>query len=196
MAEEVVLPPSTGGVRSRRARRMQRRKKQAFALQLTSLMDVLIIIVIFLLKSYGISSMGIVQSDKLELPSSKAPDSFGEGMTLVISQERITVDNDVILKFQGDAKEKKFLLPEGAVDPANPEKGILPIYDALKKKKDDFDLLASRAPNPEDAAKKWTGDILVQADKSVKYDLVRQIMFTAGLAGYKQFRLTVEKQPE
>jgi len=44
--------------------------------------------------------------------------------------------------------------------------------------------------------KKWTGDLLVQADKNVNYDLLRQIMYTAGLAGYRQFRLTVEKREE
>lgn len=52
------------------------------------------------------------------------------------------------------------------------------------------------APNPEEAMKKWTGDLLVQADKNVNYDLLRQIMYTAGLAGFKQFRLTVEKREE
>jgi hypothetical protein len=132
----------------------------------------------------------------MELPTSKAPETFGEGMNLIITQEKILIDDDVIVKFAGDSNEKKFLLPDGSMDVNAPEKGILPIYDALKKKKDDFDLLASRSPNPEEAKKKWTGDILVQADKNVNYDLVRKIMYTAGLAGYKQFRLTVEKQPE
>ena len=73
---------------------------------------------------------------------------------------------------------------------------ILPILDALKKKKEEFDNLASREPDPAEAAKKWTGDLLVQADKSASYALIRQIMYTAGMAGYKQFRLTVEKQAE
>lgn len=182
---------------SRRGGRASRRlRNRAMSLQLTSLMDVLIIIVIFLLKSYGISSMGIVQSEKLELPVSQAPEIFGEGMNLIISQEKISIDNDVVLHFKESGGAKSFLLPDGAIDASAPEKGILPIYDILKKKKDDFDLLASRSANPEEAQKKWKGDLLVQADKSVNYDLIRKVMYTAGLAGYKQFRLTVEKQAE
>ena len=47
-----------------------------------------------------------------------------------------------------------------------------------------------------EAEKKWKGDLLVQADKEVPYSLIRQVMYTAGMAGYRTFRLTVEKQAE
>jgi len=185
-------PKSSGGAR-RGSTRVRRRKPHAFGLQLTSLMDVLMIIVVFLLKSYGISSMGIAQSDKIELPVSLAPELYGEGMSLVIAKDKITLDSEVVLTFEGTPEEKKFLLPSGSVT-ASSDKGVLPLYDLLKKKKDDFDLLASRAPDPKAAATRWTGDLLVQADKDVPYDLIRRVMYTAGIAGYKQFRLTVEKQ--
>ena len=154
------------------------------------------IIVIFLLKSYGISSMGIVQADKLELPVSKANDVFGEAMALVVSKDRITLDSDVVLEFLGKPEDKKFILPPGALDTSNAALGILPLYEKLKKKKDDFSLLASRATDPKAAQAKWTGDLLVHADKAANYELIRQVMYTAGMAGYKQFRLTVEKRPE
>jgi hypothetical protein len=159
-------------------------------------MDVLMIIVVFLLKSYGLSSMSIVQEDKLELPISKSVDSFGEGMVLVIAQDQITVDSEPVLQFVGNYEEKKFELPEDAFDTSNDARGILPLYDVLKRKKEEFETLASRSENPEEAMKKWTGDILVQADKEARYELLRQVMYTAGMAGYRQFRLTVEKQPE
>lgn len=191
----IASPGGSRGARrgSKRARRL---RKRAFGLQLTSLMDVLIIIVIFLLKSYGLSSMAVVQADKLELPVSKATETFGEGIVLVVAQDKITVDEEAVLEFASKPEERKFQLPEGSFDTSNAGRGILPIYDVLKKKKDDFELLASRQPDPKEAAKKWTGDLLVQADKSVSYELIRQIMYTAGMAGYRQFRLTVEKQPE
>ena len=61
----------TMGMRSRRRNRgraRNRRSNQQIRLQLTSLMDILMIVVVFLLKSYGISSMNIVQADKMQLP--------------------------------------------------------------------------------------------------------------------------------
>lgn len=193
-----------GGGRSRRGRG-RRLKRRSFGLQITSLMDVLMIIVVFLLKSYGLSSMSIAQEDKLELPVSKATETFGEGIVLIITQNKIIIDSEPVLEFKPStvaaadgSPMPTFELPDGALDGSGNvgSRGILPIYDVLKRKKEEFDTLASRAPDPVEAAKKWTGDLLVQADKGVNYALIRHVMYTAGMAGFKQFRLTVEKQAE
>jgi len=183
---------SASGHRRGRARRL---KNRAFSLQLTSMMDVLIIIVIFLLKSYGLSIMQVPQEDKLTLPVSKSTELFGEGIVLMIAKDQILVAEEAVLQFTGDYKENKFELPEGAMD-AEGGGRILAIYDILKRKKEEFDTLASRSENPEEAMKKWTGELLVQADKEAPYEIIRRVMYTAGMAGYKQFRLTVEKQAE
>ncbi|MCO5142136.1 MAG: biopolymer transporter ExbD [Oligoflexia bacterium] len=188
--------PSPGSSASRhRKGRARRLKSRAFGLQITSLMDILMIIVVFLLKSYGLSSMNIVQTDKLELPQSKSVDTFGEGIVLIVAQDKVYVDGEEVLTFEGEAEERKFQIPEGSMDPVG-GRGILPIYDILARKKEEFDTLAARSEHPDEATKKWTGELLVQADKAVNYELLRQVMYTAGMAGYKQFRLTVEKFPE
>lgn len=176
-------------------RRRTRRRgiKKEFPLQLTSMMDVLMIIVVFLLKSYGLSSMGVTQADKLELPTSSAPETYGEGLVVIISRDKIVVDNKPVLEFVGDPEQRKFELPN---DKVGTETSIAPVFDALKAHKDNFELLASRSPNPEEALKKWTGDVFVQADKAVPYELLRKVMYTAGLVGYKRFRLTVQKIQE
>jgi biopolymer transport protein ExbD len=201
----VSLQGASGGGGRRGRGRKRRSRPNSFSLQITSLMDVLMIIVVFLLKSYGLSSMSIAQEEKLELPVSRSTEVFGEGIVLVIAQDRITIDSEPVLEFippeQQTAEGKPiptFKLPEGSMDASGNvgSRGILPVYDVLKRKKEEYDLLASRAPNPEEAAKKWTGDLMVQADKSVNYELIRHVMYTAGMAGFKQFRLTVEKQPE
>jgi biopolymer transport protein ExbD len=182
---------------ARRGSRMRRGfRRQKFTLQLTSLMDVLMIIVVFLLKSYGISSMGVVQTSNLQLPVSRAPETYGEGMALVIAKDRIMLDNEPLLQFDGDPALAKFVLPPNSIDSSSGERGILPLYDALLKKKQDYETLASRSEDPKAALQKWTGEILVQADKEVPYELVRRVMYTSGMAGYKTFRLTVEKQSE
>ena len=173
-----------------RRRRRRRALRKDFTLQLTSLMDVLMITVVFLLKSYGISSMGVNQTENMELPSSTAPELFGEGIVVVIARDKIYVDNKPVLEFLGNPDEKKYTLPN---DQQGSEMSLLPVFDALKLSKDNFELLASRAENPTEALKQWTGDVFIQADKSVPYELLRKVMYTAGLVGYKRFRLTVQK---
>lgn len=192
----LTIPSPGSSAGARRPGRQRRRRNRAFGLQLTSMMDVLVIIVIFLLKNYGLSIMQVPQQDKLELPKSKAADVYGEGITLQIARDKIMIDNEPVVTFDGNPDDRKFQLPAGAWDSQNAGHGIFAIFDALKKKKEDFDTLASRAPDPAAAAKKWTGDLLVQADKDVPYELIRNVMYTAGMAGYKQFRLTVQKQEE
>lgn len=186
------IPQPGSSASSRRRGRPRRRKARPFQLQLTSLMDILIIIVIFLLKSYGLSIMQVPQEDKLTLPKSDALEAFADGIVLMVAQDQILIDNEPVLQFAGDYAEKKFELPEGSEDPNG--RGILAVYDKLSRKKEEFDAIASRTENPEEAAKRWTGDLLVQADKEVPYEILRRIMYTAGMAGYRQFRLTVEKR--
>lgn len=172
-------------------RRIRRRRiERSFGLQLTSLMDALMIIVVFLLKSYGISAMGVQHTDNLELPYSIMKEAYGEGFVLIIAKDKIYFDNKEILQFTNPPEEKLFLLPEGT---SGSDNRILPLYDALIEKKSSHELLASRSENAAENIKKWKGDLLIQSDKSVPYQLLRKVMYTAGVAGYKRFRLTVAK---
>ena len=179
--------------RTIRNRRRRHTLKKSFGLQLTSMMDALMIIVVFLLKSYGIAAMGVIQTDNLELPASTAPETVGEGFVVIIAKDRIYVDNEVVLEFAYDpesGENSNFLLPDAQDGSAI---SILPVFDALKKKRDEFEFLASRYEDPQAALKKWSGDLMIQADKTVPYELLRKVMYTAGLVGFKRFRLTVQK---
>lgn len=175
----------------KRVRRSRIQKK--LVLQLTSLMDALIIIVVFLLKSYGISAMGVPHVEELELPLSNAPEKVGEGVVLIIAKDQIYVDNKSIMEFIGKGKEEPFKLPG---DVPGSALSIAPVFDALKEKRDNFEVLASRSEDPEKAEERWRGDIFIQADKAVPYELLRKVMYTASIVGYKRFRLTVQKQVE
>src|SRR5262245_40340365 len=108
----LTIPSPGSSASSHRRGRARRKTNKAFGLQLTSMMDVLVIIVIFLLKSYSLSLMQVPQEDKLELPRSKSVETFGEGIVLIIAQDKILIDSNTVLEFKGDYKEKKFELPD------------------------------------------------------------------------------------
>lgn len=181
-----------------RLRRKNKQRSMAFKLQLTSLMDILIILVVFLLKSYALSDMSVVREDKIEVPVTSAKAVFGEGWHLIVSREKIIFDNEEVLTFIGDPEERKFELPEEVQnDPKRQEYGLRPLYDALYKAKEDWETLKLRAGDvAKEDEKKWKGELLVQADRDAPYDLLRKVMFTAGMAGYKKFRLVLEKRAE
>src|SRR3954453_18484060 len=80
-------------------RRRGRKGKKGFELQLTSMMDVLTIIVVFLLKSYNTSLNSFTNASGLQLPSSNSEDSPRDSLQIVVTPESLTVENERILDF-------------------------------------------------------------------------------------------------
>src|SRR5689334_13167862 len=82
-----------------RGRRQRRKINKAFELQLTSMMDVLVIIVVFLLKSYNTSTNSFTTAPGLKLPISSSQDSPNDSLQVIVTPESLTVDNERILDF-------------------------------------------------------------------------------------------------
>src|ERR1700687_6228103 len=85
--------------RSIRTRRGRRRLESAFELQLTSMMDVLVIIVVFLLKSYSASLNNFTSVPGIKLPISRSEDTPFESLAVIITPEAMTFENERILEF-------------------------------------------------------------------------------------------------
>src|SRR4051812_21141227 len=119
--------------RSISARRGRRKIGSQFELQLTSMMDVLVIIVVFLLKSYAASTNSFTSVPGIKLPISASQDSPADSLQVIITPEAITFENERILEFLATAAAvgsadagytfKKVDLDEGG-------RRIVPLYDA------------------------------------------------------------------
>src|SRR4051794_7048998 len=85
--------------RSIRSRRSRYKLNTAFELQLTSMMDVLVIIVVFLLKSYATSTNSFSSVAGIKLPASVSPDMPPDSLQVIITPEAMTFENERILEF-------------------------------------------------------------------------------------------------
>ena len=179
--------------RAIRSRRGRKRLKQGFELQLTSMMDVLIIIVVFLLKSYATSTNTFTTVPGLKLPISATLDVPPDSLELIITPESMTFENEKILEFLQTAGNA------GSTDGGYSFKGsdldeggrrIVPLYDALVKARQKAEILRVKSTKRDENGKPlpFEGVLAIQADKRVQYDTVRKIMYTAASAGYKIFR--------
>ncbi len=183
------------GIRGRRSRR---KINKAFELQLTSMMDVLVIIVVFLLKSYNTSLNNFTTAPGLKLPISSSPDSPNDSLQVIVTPESMTVDTDRVLDFIQTAAnlgspEANYSFRASDLDEAG--KRIIPLYDALIKAKEKTEILLAKSKSRVDGKPlAFEGILAVQADKRVKYDTIRKIMYTAGAAGYKTFRFLAMKR--
>jgi biopolymer transport protein ExbD len=187
--------------RSIRARRRKLNIKQGFELQLTSMMDVLVIIVVFLLKSYATSNNMFSSVPGMKMPVSISPDVPPDSLQVIITPESMTFENQKILEFDITAADV------GSTDPGYSfkkqdlkERGqlVVPLYDALMKAKDRAELLRAKSPARDEEGKPlpFEGILAIQADKRIQYDTIRRIMYTAASADYKTFRfLAMKKDP-
>lgn len=75
----------------------QKRQKEAMELDITSLLDVLVILLVFLLKSYNASDLKLNLVDNLTLPDSEQRKLGSHQITLQVDkQKQVWVDNKLI----------------------------------------------------------------------------------------------------
>jgi biopolymer transport protein ExbD len=188
-----------GAFRSIRTRRM-RRKPRDIELQLTSMLDVLVIILVFLLKSYSTSTNNFTTLPGLKLPLSASQDIPPDSLHLIITPEGMTFENNRIVEFEmtaaslDEAETGGYTLKRA--DLAEDGRQIKPLYNALMEAKDKAELLRakSKARDAEGNPLPFDGILAIQADKRVNYDTIRKIMYTGATAGFKTFRLLALKR--
>lgn len=197
--------------RSIRNRRSRRRINKEFDLQLTSMMDMLIILLVFLLKSYSDSTVSVVTSTSIRLPTSSIQANPADSTNLIVDPLSITVDGEKVIEFTlpataslaADGKptvtadEATYELRKDSL--ADSGRRIVPLYDALVKIREKSELLTSKVVWKDKDGKvveppKFSGALIIHADKAVRYDLLRKIMYTAGAAQFKTFKLITAKK--
>lgn len=157
-------------------------------------MDVLVIILVFLLKSYSATTNNFNTVPGMKLPISASPDNPAMSLQVIVTPEGMTFENDRVLDFVqsaaglGSSDATAYAFKPTDLD----EEGrrIVPLYDALIKARDKSELLRakSKARDAEGKPLPFEGVLAIQADKRVQYDTIRKIMYTAATAGYRVFR--------
>lgn len=181
-----------------RNRGRRRQKAKGFELPLTSMMDVLVIILIFILKSYQTSTHQMTTVKGIEIPTSNAKEEPLDSHYVIVTPEGITFE---------DQRVVSFLLEELGDEPVNPKirpeeldeggRRVRPLFDALVKAREASELLRLKSTAREDNQPlPIEGVLAIQADRRVPYELLRRIMYTAGSAGYSTFRLLAKKREE
>ena len=179
--------------RSIRSRRNRRRINKVFDLNLTSMMDILVIILVFMLRSYAISTNNFASVPGIKLPMSISQDMPPDSLHLIITPEAMTFENARILDFVQTAdavggKEATYAFNGKDLDEGN--RRIVPLFAALVKARDQSELLRakSKARDAQGNPLPFDGVLAIQADKRVNYEVLRRVMYTAATAGYRVFR--------
>lgn len=185
--------------RSIRNRRKKKKLNAGFELQLTSLIDVLVIILVFLLKSYQTSLNTLTTVAGLQMPISASQDEPRDSLQVIITPEGITFEGVRVVEFYQDgnsvgATEGTYKFGENALDEGG--KRIIALFNTLVAAREKSELLKAKSPLRDEKGNPlpFDGVLAVTADKRIQYDTLRKIMYTAGAAGFKVFRFIALKK--
>lgn len=146
-------------------------------LNLTAMMDVMTILLVFLLKQYASAPENITLNDDLRPPVSSAPDTLVPAVSVVISKTSVLVDNKLVLKVKG-----------GVIVSDDPTKAYQPLASALTQRVDLINAVNKKGGAPFD------GNLMVIADEDTPYDIVSSVLYQAGKAQFTSYRLIVRRK--
>lgn len=151
-------------------------------LNITAMMDMMTIILVFLIKSYTASSVTVTASEDVRPPLSTTRSTPKDTIAITVTPKSILV---------GD--KKKVSLVNMAVQPGDLEgKRILPLDAALKKEVEKLKYIAERNPNAP-----FNHEVSIIGDKRIPYELLSSVLYTAGQNELENFRFIVlQKSPE
>jgi biopolymer transport protein ExbD len=154
-------------------------------LNITAIMDMMTIILVFLLKSMSASSATIPQSDDLKIPKSVlTTEASQEGLAIVVSKTHIVVDDNAICAVPPDAThgvEGKFK-KNGTVN----DLYIVPLANAAQSWRD-RDVILKAAMGKDGSS----SEAIIIADANMPFRLLTEVVFTLGQTSFAKFHLMV-----
>ncbi|MBN8232974.1 biopolymer transporter ExbD [Corallococcus macrosporus] len=169
-------------MRYRRALTRKKRKEREAAsevkeLNITAMMDMMTIILVFLLKSFASSSAAITASEDVRPPVSSTRATPKDTVAITITPKNILVGDKEVVRLENGQIPKAQL--QG-------ERLVLGLDAQLKKEVQKLKFIAERNP-----AAPFTHELSVIADKMVPYDLLLTVLYTAGVNELQNYRFIV-----
>jgi len=173
----------------RKAIRRNKRDPEIDFLNITAMLDLMTIILVFMLKSMASSSASIPQSKDLSLPSSvMVAEAAQEGVVVVISKSQILVGEDPNPIVLLPSREQ---LAQSGVDAKYKRSGpndlyIVPLANALSHAREtDKAIRAAKGQDPS------SSEAIIVADATTPYRLLIEVLFTLGQSEFGKYHLLV-----
>ena len=134
-------------------------------LMLTSLVDMFMIIVIFLLQNFSASGDILYMSKDIKLPYAVHGVELERAPVIAVSGDAVTLDGKQVAATEDLAKGDVLNVPE--------------LEDALREEKRKFEFI--NANNPD---KVFRGMVNVQADQRIQFKVIKRVMFACNQSGF------------
>ena len=150
----------------RRKRYQLPKPNTTFALNITSMTDMFTILLVFLLQTYATSDIKFEIEKDIQLPISNVETTPIKAVQISISPKELKIDGKLIAKLNNGQFENT------DVD-RNDTNFVKPLFSELEKlQKEDKE-----------------GKVFMQADQALSYNTIRQVMYTASMAGFPKLKM-------
>lgn len=143
-------------------------ERSAFRPQLTSLIDMMTFLLVFLIKSFSVDGNIITPAANLELPISTAQTKPRVTTTIEVSKTDVMVDGRSLAKIVAFINVDSLLIPA--------------VYQWMNAQ---HSLYADSIEKHE---------VLIQADRETEYAVLKRIMFSCSKAGFTDFTVLAQKK--
>lgn len=156
--------------------RKKRLKGKVLDLDITSLLDILVIILVFLLKSYNTSGVLFNVPRGIGLPQSKSKDNNTPGVVIQVSRQKVWVDDELVIT----ELRAKNVADHGG-------RRLIALFDKLVEKRRTIELIKKNSPRSQTF--QGTANLII--DKTVKYNLIKKVLYTAAEAQFIKYKFVV-----
>ncbi len=171
----------------RRAIRRNAHEPEINFLNITAMLDIMTIILVFLLKTLGESSAAVPQSDDLKLPVSIVKSPPGqEGVLVTISKSQIIVGDSKVLTLPGRESTAQTGVGARYKRGGPNDMYIVPLGSALQSaRRTDKAIRAAKGLDPS------SSEAIIIADQTTPYRLIIEVLFTLGQSEFGKYHLMV-----
>lgn len=160
--------------------KFKKRNALAGGLMLASMLDILMAVLFFLLQNYSQIKSDFQVGKDLTLPNSTALQTPVPALQLLVTKKAIILDNNEIVQLENGDVKKSDLLSDGVT--------IRELAIQLKKQKERAQF---QSATDKDS---WVGNIVMQADKDLPFNVLKKVIYTAGITDFVMFKLAVLKK--
>lgn len=161
---------------ARKKRRDREAEGEIRELNLTAMMDMMTIILVFLIKSFSSSTVAMTASEDIRPPVSNTRQTPKDTIAVTITGKSILVGDRQVVKLENGA------IPASMLS----NRLVVPLDQQLKKEVDKLKYIEARNPGAP-----FMKELSVIGDKKIPYDLLLTVLYTAGQNELENYRFVV-----
>jgi biopolymer transport protein ExbD len=135
---------------------------------MTSLIDILTLLLVFLIQSFNAEGTLVTQSPDLELPVSSSSKTPAPSLTLEVTRTDVEAEGKKLASIDSFKSSKDMLIDN--------------VFKWLSRRK-------SGASSPAEPK-----PIIIQCDKELEFNVVKRVLYTCSKAGYSDFSVLVVEE--